>query len=100
MLWKCIHSEIQNQSKSQQFAPFLKKNLIEFLSGIATDDPAEEEDQWAGRQCCAFSPVHRCKQSCLRANQTSDLISDCRKSDNIQLFHCLSTLQVKFNVSH
>jgi len=44
------------------------------------------------RQCCHLSPVHRCRTACLTANQSGDLVKKCRKSDNIQFFHCVSTV--------
>lgn len=58
--------------------------------------PTHDGD-YLGRQCCSLSPVHRCQTACLKAKQYSeDLATECRKSDNMQLFQCLSLIRVGF----
>nr|CAH0110900.1 unnamed protein product [Daphnia galeata] len=58
-----------------------------------TIGPKHDAD-YLGRQCCSLSPVHRCQTACLRAKQYSeDLASECRKSDNMQLFQCLNLIR-------
>ena len=54
------------------------------------------DGDYLGRQCCSLSPVHRCQTACLRAKHYSeDLASECRKSDNMQLFQCLNLIRVR-----
>jgi hypothetical protein len=61
--------------------------------------PKHDAD-YLGRQCCSLSPVHRCQTACLRAKQYSeDLASECRKSDNMQLFQCLNLIRVRKQIS-
>jgi hypothetical protein len=60
----------------------------------------KHDPDYLGRQCCSLSPVHRCQTACLRAKQYSeDLASECRKSDNMQLFQCLNLIRVRKQIS-
>lgn len=59
----------------------------------------KHDGDYLGRQCCSLSPVHRCQTACLRAKQYSeDLASECRKSDNMQLFQCLNLIRVRKSI--
>ena len=55
------------------------------------------KSSWPGRQCCSFSSVHRCKTTCMKSNDTSQLFSKCRESDNIQMFDCLRIIKVRLD---
>lgn len=67
-----------------------RQSWLLFLGSIQDGD-------YLGRQCCSLSPVHRCQTACLKAKQYSeDLATECRKSDNMQLFQCLNLIRVRY----
>ncbi|CAB3384758.1 Hypothetical predicted protein [Cloeon dipterum] len=45
---------------------------------------------WSGRLCCSQAWSSRCQTSCARASSRDDLKSDCRQSDEIDFFGCLT----------
>ncbi|XP_059472390.1 reversion-inducing cysteine-rich protein with Kazal motifs [Neocloeon triangulifer] len=49
---------------------------------------------WSGRLCCPLALSARCQTSCVKASSRSDLTLNCRQSDEIDFFSCLSRQEV------
>nr|XP_018913097.1 PREDICTED: reversion-inducing cysteine-rich protein with Kazal motifs [Bemisia tabaci] len=54
-----------------------------------TLEEINKSPHWHGRPCCTFAQSERCKEACLSANSRSDLVSNCRYSDELALFTCV-----------